>query len=129
MVVPIVLQLALPYLGKGHHIFDDRFYSSLRLIQTLAVQHTHSTGTVVKNRVDLPDPICVQFSLPGDEMMQFRCRRLMVIAWRAKGKKQPVIMVSLACSAGMTEVQNRRGDTVKKTVATDKYIDEQSRLL
>ena len=45
----------------------------------------------------------------------------MVIAWRAKAKKKPVITVSSAYSAGITDVQNRRGDTVKKTVAVDKY--------
>ena len=51
-----VLQLALPYLGKGHHIFADRFYSSLPLMKTLAEHNTHYTGTIVKNRVNLPDP-------------------------------------------------------------------------
>ena len=45
----------------------------------------------------------------------------MVIGWRAKSKKKPVIMISSACSAGMKEVQTRRGETVKKPVAVDRY--------
>ena len=52
-----VLHLLSPYLGKGHHVFADRFDSSLPLVQTLAQQQTHYTGTIVKNRVDLPDAI------------------------------------------------------------------------
>ena len=45
----------------------------------------------------------------------------MVIAWRAKSKKSPVIMISSACSAGMTEVRNRKGEHVHKPVAVDTY--------
>ena len=77
------LHLVSPYLGKGHHMFADRFYSSILLVQTLAEQQTHYTGTIVKNRVDLPDAIQLPFSLADDATMQFRCERLMVIAWRA----------------------------------------------
>ena len=67
-----VLHLVSPYLGKGHHVFCDRFYSSLPLVQTLAEQQTHYTGTIVKNRVGLPDAIRSPFTL-GDDTMQFRC--------------------------------------------------------
>ena len=114
-----VLQLALPYLWKGHHILLTNF-TSLPFIQILAEQHT-TQAPFVKNRVDLPDPIRAQFFFRDDETVQFCWGRLMVIAWRAKAKKKPVIMVSSAYSAGMTDVQNRRGDTVKKPVSVDKY--------
>ena len=116
-----VLQLVSHYLGKGHHVFADRFYSSIPLVQTLAEQQTHFTGTIMKNRIDLPDAIRARFTLADDATMQFRCERLMVIAWRAKSKKSPVIMISSACSAGMTEVQNRKGQRVKKPVAVHTY--------
>ena len=113
-----VLHLVSPYLGKGHHVFADRFYSSIPLVQTLDEQQTHYTGTIVKNRVDLPEAIRLPFSLVDDATMQFRCERLMVIAWRARSKKSPVIMISSSCSAGMTEVQSRKGGVVRKPVST-----------
>ena len=116
-----VLHLLSPYLGKGHHVFCDRFYSSLPLVQTLSEQQTHYTGTIVKNRVGLPDAIRSPFTLGDDDTMQFRCERFMVIAWRAKSKKTPVIMVSSACSARMTEVRNRKGEVLQKPVAVDTY--------
>ena len=116
-----VLHLVSPYLGKGHHVFCDWFYSSIPLVQTLAEQQTHYTGTIVKNRVGLPDAIRSPFTLGNDATMQFHCERLMVIAWRAKSKKSPVIMISSSCLAARTEVQNRKGERVQKPVAVDTY--------
>ena len=52
----------------------------------------------------------------------------MVIAWRAKSKKTPVIMISSACSAGITEVQNRKGEVVQKPVAVDTYNHSMNRV-
>ena len=80
--------------GKGHHVFADRFYSSIQFMQTLTEQQTHFTCTIVRNRVDLPDPIRAPFRLGDDESIQFRSERLMVIAWRAKFKKSPVVMIN-----------------------------------
>ena len=116
-----VLHLVSPYLGKGHHIFADRFYSSIPLVRTLFEHQTHYTGTIMKNRVGLPDPIRSPFSLADDATTQFRHEELMVIAGRAKSKTKPVVMITSSCSAGMTEVRNRRGEQVKKLVAVNEY--------
>ena len=61
------------------------------------------------------------FTLGDNDTMQFRCEQLIVIAWRAKSEKTPVIMVSSACSAGMTEVHNRKGEVLQKPVVVDTY--------
>jgi len=54
--------------------------------------------------------------------MQFRCEQLIVIVWRAKSEKTPVItMVSSAFSAGMTQVDNRKGEVLQKPVVVDTY--------
>ena len=116
-----VLHLVSPYFRKGHHVFADRFYSSIPLVQTLVDQQTHFTGTIVKNRVGLPDPIPSPFYLGDDESIQFQSGNLMVIAWRARSKKVPVILISSSCSAGLTDVTNCRGDQVKKPLAVDRY--------
>ena len=47
----LVLNLSEPYLGSGHHIFPDRYYTSLPLAQTLYMHSTGFTGTSNKNRV------------------------------------------------------------------------------
>ena len=50
----VVLQLIEPYIGCGHRIFTDRYYSSLPLASTLHSLNISFTGTINKNRVDLP---------------------------------------------------------------------------
>ena len=123
-----ILHIASPYLGKGHHIFADRFYSSLPLVETLENHNTHFTGTIVRNRVDLPDEIRSPFSLADDESIQFQCGRLMVIAWRAKSKKTPVILISSTYSAEMTDVRNQRGAEVNKPLAIDRHNHSMNRV-
>ena len=53
----VVLHVAEPYLVCGHHLFTDRYYTSLPLAQTLHSLQTGFTGTAVKNHADLPDDI------------------------------------------------------------------------
>lgn len=42
----IVLRLMEPYLSKGHHVFMDNYYNSIRLSERLLQSNTHSTGTL-----------------------------------------------------------------------------------
>ena len=116
-----VLHLVNPYLGMGHHIFADRLYSSIPLVQTLADNQTHFTGTINKNRIDLPDAIRAPFTLTDDGTMQFRSEKVMVIAWRAKSKKTPLIMISSFYSAGITQAQTRKAQEVPKPIAVEEY--------
>ena len=51
----VVMHLAEPYLDKGRHLFTDRYYSSIPLAKALENRNTSITGTIVKNRIDLPD--------------------------------------------------------------------------
>ena len=53
----IVLHLLSPYLDKGHHVYTDRYYTSLPLADTLASHSTAFTGTTMRNRQGLPDAI------------------------------------------------------------------------
>ena len=100
-------------------MFAGRFYSSIPLLQTLAEQKTHFTGTIVRNRVDLLDPIRAPFRFGDDESMQFRCERLMVIGWRVKSKRLPVIMISSSHTTAMWDVRNQRGELVRNPVDVD----------
>ena len=50
----VVMHLTQPYFHRGHHLFTDRYYSSLRLAQSLHAADTEFTETIMKNRADLP---------------------------------------------------------------------------
>ena len=46
----IVMALAEKYLNKGHHVFADRLYSSVPLVDELERRSTGFTGTLVRTR-------------------------------------------------------------------------------
>ena len=119
----IVLHLTEPYLEKGHHIYCDRYYSSIALAEALLDHSTALTSTIMKNRVGLPDSIRSSTLRLGDnEVLAFRDELLLVLGWRAAQKKKPLIMLTSDCSADVTQVQSlRTGKESEKPVVVDRY--------
>ena len=96
----VVMHFMRHYLNSNHHIYTDWYYTSIPLIQSLASHNTSFTGTVIKNRTDLPDTIRAKsFSLKQGDNLSFRCKQLLVTAWRAKKKDKTLIMLSSSSSA------------------------------
>jgi hypothetical protein len=42
------------YLHKGYHLFTDNFYLSLHLAKALLKENTYLTGTIRRNRKEIP---------------------------------------------------------------------------
>lgn len=101
----VVLHLTSDYLGCGHHVFCDRYYTSIPLAQILHDNNTAFTGTINRNRINLPQEIRSGRRLGDGEVIAYRQNHLMALAWRAKKKKKPVIMLSTSSSAATTTVQ------------------------
>jgi len=99
----VVMHLLEPYLNKGHHLFTDRYYSSIPLAQAL---HDTFTGTIVRDRVDLPDANRAGQTLQEGAVAPFWSDHFMALAWCAK-KKSPIVMLSTECSAQMVTVSSR----------------------
>ena len=117
----IVMHLMQPYMNRGHHVYTDRYYSSIPLAQALLDKGTGFTGTMLKNRVNLPDVIrSSSFSLRNDETRVFRAGALLSVAWRAASKKKPLIMLSNCCCHEMVTVRSRRSSQ-QKPVVVDRY--------
>ena len=118
----IVMYLTKPYLGKGHHVFCDRYYSSIPLAEALTKHLTAMTGTIIKNRTDLPDTIrSLAFRLSDNEVIAFRDNCLLVLGWRAAQKKKPLFTLTTDCSANVIPVASRRTGRVEKPVVVDRY--------
>ena len=80
--------LMVPYLGKGHTVVTNRYYTSLPLALTLKANRTSFTGTVMKSRIDLPDEIrSPSLRLGNDEILAFRHHDLLALSWRAAQKR------------------------------------------
>ena len=118
----VVLQVIDPYLDKGHHVYTDRYYTSIPLARVLQERSTAFTGTSMRNRVGLPQIMRTKTKLADDEVVSFRDDRLMVLEWRAPKKKSSVILLSTQHSAQMTTVQlaRNRGEA-QKPAAIDHY--------
>ena len=83
-------------------MFTDRYYISVQLAKALHASGTALTGTAVKDRADLPDPLCAGETPAAGQVMAFRgSTNLLALSWRAKRIKAPVIMVSMASLAEM----------------------------
>ena len=117
----VVMHLMRPYLKRGHHVYTDRYYSSVPLAQALQDAGTKFTGTCVKNRVGLPDPIRSQsFQLRGGDVEAFRAGSLLCVAWQGVTKKKPVVMLSTSSSHDMVSVRSRQ-NSQRKPVSVDRY--------
>ncbi|CAH3967358.1 unnamed protein product [Pieris brassicae] len=53
----LVLRLMRPYLLRGHHLFMDNFYNSVKMAHKLLDLKTHCTGTLRTNRKDNPNTL------------------------------------------------------------------------
>ena len=104
----VVLHVSQKYLDRGHHIFTDRYYTSLPLAKVLLEKHTTLTGTCMRNRVGLPPEIRQVKRIGDNEVIAFRDDRIMVLEWRAPKSKSSVVMLSTECKALMTPVRMRR---------------------
>ena len=117
----VVLQLIERYIGCGHHLFTDRYYSSLPLASTLYSLNTSFTGTITK-RVDLPADVRGPLRMRDGEVVAYRADHLLALAWQAEKKKKPVIMLSTTCSAAMTVLTpHSQRPPVSKPAVVDYY--------
>ena len=117
----VVLHLLQPYLDKGHHVYTDRYYTSIPLAEALMHRSTAFTGTAMRNRKNLPEVIRKSLRLGENQIKAFRSGRLMAIEWRAM-KKNSLVMLSTQCSAGMTSVRVRRNqEEVQKPIVVNEY--------
>ena len=119
----IVTYLMTPLLGKGHHLFCDRFYSSVELARELHTKKTGFTGTLNRNRKHLPSVArSKSFTIPTHAYKAWRHNNLLVMAWRDK-HKAPTLLLSSVYSTATTVVRSRNPTTaaVNKPVLVHSY--------
>ena len=75
------------FLRAGHIIVTDQYYSSVPLTLELEKRQTTYTATIVKNCIDLPDPIRDKaFKLKSGEIKAYESGNILVTAWRPERK-------------------------------------------
>ena len=118
----VVLHLLQPYLDNGYHVYTDRYYTSIPLAKALHERSTSFTGTVMRNRIHLPEAIRKPSALADNEVRAYRADRFLALEWKAKKKKKSLVMLSTQSSAQMTTVRVRWSqETLQKPVVVDEY--------
>ncbi|XP_046674713.1 piggyBac transposable element-derived protein 4-like [Homalodisca vitripennis] len=115
------------YLNEGFHLFVDNFYTSFGLIQDLYRKQTFLTGTIRRNRKNLPNDVKRKFSV--GEKKYYRSDYILTLAYREKSSQsRPVILVSSDSQA--IDVQTRRTKFGFERIKNKpKVIDEYNRYM
>lgn len=80
----IVLTLMSGYLDKGHTLFMDNFYNSVKLARFLKFRQTDVVGTLNSRRIDTPVEIqrLNERSVPRGTILSRQCGDVSVLAWK-----------------------------------------------
>jgi len=108
----LVLDLMRDYLGQGHELYVDRYYTSVALFCDLWEQRTVAVGTCMMNRRGLPHSFLRQ-GLDRGQVLACRKGPLMALKWR---DQRDVLMLSTKHTPAMqtVSVKSTRGHRVSK---------------
>lgn len=111
-----VFEYLLRPLGKGHHVFADRYYTTEKLIRYLIENKTHYTGTLALNRKGFPLELKT-LKLSHREARWYRSDddKILCVMWKdkkgkAKKEKKPVVVVSTQASVKTKRITRKQGD-------------------
>ena len=101
----VVMDLLQPYLGKGHRLFVDNFYTSIPLFLDLLEHGTYATGTIVSTRKYFPEGLKAERNRLQIGSYKFAVSEKMIACiWR---DRRDVTMLSTMHSTSVTTVMKR----------------------
>lgn len=118
----IVFRLMDPYLDKGHHIYMDNYYNSVKLSTLLLDRKTHSTGTLRSNRKQNPKEVTSK-KLKKGELIWKRKDEVYVTKWK---DKREVLSITTAHHPQLVEAFNKRGQSKMKSIDVENYTKNMS---
>ncbi|XP_059165630.1 piggyBac transposable element-derived protein 4-like [Physella acuta] len=111
-----IFDTLLSQLGKGYHIFADRWYTTRALIDHLMDKKMYYTGTVQINRVGFPKALKLIKLQHMESRYWMHEDKILCVTWKDKKAKKPVIMASTKAIVDNAITKN---DTVKPAVIHD----------
>ena len=102
----VVMDLLSPYLGKGHWVFTDNYYTSPLLFMDLLAKKTYATGTIRQNRRNFPEAL-KSYNNPSLNMGNYHfatSSELTAVLWR---DRRDVHVLSTAHSQSIGMVMKR----------------------
>ena len=99
----VTTRLVSQYYGKNHHVYIDRFFSSLPLAQELLRHNTYVCGTVMLNRKGLPKNAKTT-KLARGEVKFYQKDKIILTTWK---DKRQVNILSTNCSPMIDDALNK----------------------
>lgn len=118
----VVSKLMEDYLGKGHTLFVDNFYTSIPLCSYLLDRKTHLVGTLRANRKKLPTKVIKTKLQRGGYIWQRR-GNILVLKWK---DKRDVLAISTKHKANIKKITNKRGVEKEKPELIHDYNQNMS---
>lgn len=119
----VVMDLLQDYLGKGHILYCDNFYTSALLAMDLRKRETFLCGTVRLNSKNLPDEIKPDVFILDKESCVFRkSGELTCVRW--KEKKRDVFLLSTKYRNEMTTVRRKGEGGQARTIDAPMIVDD-----
>lgn len=112
-----VFRLFGPYLYKGHNLYMDNYYNSVKLSKKLLNAKTHTNGTLRVNRKGNPKLVVTRKLKKGEHIWK-RHGQVYVSKWQ---DQRPVLMITTRDHPHLTEVNNRYGQKKIKPVEVEVY--------
>ena len=96
------------YLHKDYHLFTDNFYTSLRLAKVLLKQNTYLTGTIRRNRNEIPPEAKKAIVREAKYMAH---ENVLMCSFRdQKSKPIPVILISSNSDTNSVKIKEKKAN-------------------
>ena len=88
-----IFEYLLSPLGKGHHVYADRYYTTYQLFDYMTEKNFYYTGTLQRNRKNFPIEVKCS-KLKFQEVKSLRSEKgFLCTIWQDKKAKKPVVEV------------------------------------
>ena len=114
----IVMTLMKPYLGQGHILYVDNWYTSPQLFLELYNQNTGAVGTVKKNRKGMP---YLEEKLNRGEQIHRNCGSMIVMKWMDNREVYMLSTIHDSQMVGIGKIDHNKGGQIMKPVCVQNY--------
>lgn len=113
-----ILSVLEPYLDQNYHVYQDNYYNSVTIAETLLSRQVRVCGTIRVNRGLPPDLKNESQSLKRGETSFRRKGEILLQIWR---DTRAVNMISTIHSSTMVDVPRRNDTIIKKPLCICQY--------
>ena len=118
----VVKELLQSYLGKGHWVFTDNYYTGVELYEDLLRNNTYATGTFRANRKHFPCVLKEKRKLSMGQYHFATSENLLAVLWH---DRRDVFVLSTAHNQSVTSVMKRpKGSREKVPVASPTCVQD-----